>query len=162
MSCLFAFSYSLWGSQGRNTEMVCHSLLQWTTFCQNSPPWPIHLEWSYTACLSFTELDKAVGHMIIKWASCFWLWFQSACPLMPSLSTYCLARFSLTSDVGCLHGSSTKAQPLLLTFHMVYLLTSPLLTLDMGYLLLSTAADLGYGVSPLGRLPCQRCPAIPF
>ena len=27
-----------WGSQGKNTEVVCHSLLQWTTFCQNSPP----------------------------------------------------------------------------------------------------------------------------
>ena len=26
------------GSQGKNTEMVCHSLLQWTTFCQTSPP----------------------------------------------------------------------------------------------------------------------------
>ena len=22
------------GSQGKNTEVVCHSLLQWTTFCQ--------------------------------------------------------------------------------------------------------------------------------
>ena len=22
-----------WGSQGRNTEVICHSLLQWTTFC---------------------------------------------------------------------------------------------------------------------------------
>ena len=28
----FAFSYCSWGSQG-NTEVVCHSLLQWTTFC---------------------------------------------------------------------------------------------------------------------------------
>ena len=35
MSYLFAFS---WGSQGKSTEAVCHSLLQWTTFCQNSPP----------------------------------------------------------------------------------------------------------------------------
>ena len=26
------------GSQGKNTEVVCHSLLQWTTFCQISPP----------------------------------------------------------------------------------------------------------------------------
>ena len=26
-----------WGSQGKNTEVVCHSLPQWTTFCQNSP-----------------------------------------------------------------------------------------------------------------------------
>ena len=25
--------------------MVCHFLLQWTTFCQNSPLWPVHLGW---------------------------------------------------------------------------------------------------------------------
>ena len=30
----FAFSYYSWGSQGKNTEVVCHSLLQGTTFCQ--------------------------------------------------------------------------------------------------------------------------------
>ena len=29
--CWFAFSYCSWGSQGKNTEVVCHSLLQWTT-----------------------------------------------------------------------------------------------------------------------------------
>ena len=34
----FAFSYCSWGSQGKNTEVACHSLLQWTTFCQASPP----------------------------------------------------------------------------------------------------------------------------
>ena len=33
----FAFSYCSWGSQIKNTEVACHSLLQWTTFCQNSP-----------------------------------------------------------------------------------------------------------------------------
>ena len=27
--------YSSWGSQGKNAEVICHSLLQWTTFCQN-------------------------------------------------------------------------------------------------------------------------------
>ena len=37
---IFFFSYSSCGSQGRNTEVVCHSLLEWTTFHQNSPPWP--------------------------------------------------------------------------------------------------------------------------
>ena len=26
---LFSFSYCAWGSQGKNTEVVCHSLLQW-------------------------------------------------------------------------------------------------------------------------------------
>ena len=34
VSYCFAFSYCSWGSQGKNTEVVCHSLLQWTTFCQ--------------------------------------------------------------------------------------------------------------------------------
>ena len=33
---LFAFSYRSWVFQGKNTEVVCHSLLQWTMFCQNS------------------------------------------------------------------------------------------------------------------------------
>ena len=48
---LFAFSCCLWGSQGKNTEVVCHSLLQWTTFCQNSLSWPICLGWPYMARL---------------------------------------------------------------------------------------------------------------
>ena len=59
-SYLFAFSYCSWGSQGKNTEAVCHSLLQWTTFCQNSPPWSVHLGWPYMAwpsvSLSWTRL----------------------------------------------------------------------------------------------------------
>ena len=54
------FSYCSWGSQGKNTELVCHSLLQWTTFCQTSPPMTRRLGWPHTAWLSFTELDKAV------------------------------------------------------------------------------------------------------
>ena len=44
---LFAFSYCSWDSQGKNTEVVCHSLLQWTTFCQTSPPWPARLGWPH-------------------------------------------------------------------------------------------------------------------
>ena len=79
--------------------MACHSLLQWTTFCQNCPPWPVHLGWPYTAWLSFVELDKFVVHVIIL-ASFLWLWFQSVCPLMPSLSIYRLTWVSLTLDVG--------------------------------------------------------------
>ena len=64
VSYLSAFSYCSWGSQDKKTEVVCHSLLQWTTFCQNSPPRPVHLGWPYTAWLSFTELDKGVVHVI--------------------------------------------------------------------------------------------------
>ena len=47
----FCLSYCSWGSQDKSIEVVCHSLLQWTTFFQNSPPWPICLEWPYTAWL---------------------------------------------------------------------------------------------------------------
>ena len=97
----FCLSYCSWNSQGKNTEVVCHCLLQWTTFCQTSPPWPIHLGWPHAAWLSFIELDKAVVYVIIL-ASCLWLWFPSVCPLMPFLSTYHLTWVSLTLDMGYL------------------------------------------------------------
>ena len=97
----FTFSYSPWVSQGKKTEVVCHSLLQWTTFCQNSPTWPVLLGWPYMAWISFTELDKAVVH-VIRLVSFLWLCFQSFCPLMPSLHAYCLTGVSLTLDVGYL------------------------------------------------------------
>ena len=101
VSYLFAFSYCSWGSQGTNTEVFCHSLLQWATFCQTSPPWPVHLGWPHTAWLSFIELDRTVVH-VIRLAGFLWLRFQSVCPLMPSLSAYCLPWVSLTLDVGYL------------------------------------------------------------
>ena len=97
----FAFSYCSWGSQGKNTEVVCHSLLQWTTFHQTSPPWPVHLGWSHMAWFSFTELDKAVVR-VIRLANFLWLWFQCICSLMPSLNTYHLPWVSLTLVVGYL------------------------------------------------------------
>ena len=56
----FTFSYCSWGSQSKNPEVVCHSLLQGTTFCQTSPPRPDCLGWPHTAWLSFTELDMTV------------------------------------------------------------------------------------------------------
>ena len=71
--CLFILF--IWGSQGKNTEVFCHSLLQWTTFCQTFPPWPIRLGWPHTAWLSFIELDKAVV-CVIRLASFLWLWFR--------------------------------------------------------------------------------------
>ena len=59
---------------GKNTEVVCHSLLQWTTFCQTSPPRPVRLGWPHMAWLSFIYLDKAVVH-VTRLASFPWLWF---------------------------------------------------------------------------------------
>ena len=97
----FSFSYCSWDFQGKNTGVVCHSLLQWTTFCQTSPPWPTLLGWPHTAWLSFIELDKAVVH-VIRLTSFLWLWFQCVCPLMPSCNTYHLTWVSLTLGVGYL------------------------------------------------------------
>ena len=98
MSYRFAFSHCSRGSQGKNVEVVSHCLLQWTTFCQTSPPWPLHLQGPHTTWLSFIELDKAVVR-VIRLASCLWLWFQSVCPLMLSLSTDRLIWVSLTLEV---------------------------------------------------------------
>ena len=83
--------------------------LHWTTFCQTSPPWPIHLGWPHTAWLSFIELNKAVVY-VMRLASCLWSWFQFVCPLMSSLSTYHLAWVSLTLKPGGCNGS-TEAHP---------------------------------------------------
>ena len=101
VSCLSTFLYCSWGSQDKNTEVVCHSLLQWTTVCRNSPPRPVHRGWPYMAWLSFTELHKAVVP-VIRLASFLWSWFQCVCSLMPSHNTYHLTLISLTLDMGYL------------------------------------------------------------
>ena len=71
--CLFGSVHGV--SQGKNTEVACHCLLQWTMFCQNSLPWPLSIGWPYMAWLSFIELDKAVVH-VISLISFLWLWFS--------------------------------------------------------------------------------------
>ena len=75
VSYLFSFSYCSWGSQGKHTVVVCHSLLQWTTFCQNSPPSPVSWVAPHGMAHSFIELDKAVVH-VISLISFLWLWFS--------------------------------------------------------------------------------------
>ena len=83
VSCHFAFSYCSWGFQGKNTEVVCHSLPQWTIFCQTSPPWSSHLGWPHMAWLSFIELDKSVVR-VIRLGSFLWLRFQCVPSAAPS------------------------------------------------------------------------------
>ena len=121
VSYLFAFSYCSWGSQGKNTEVVCHSLLQWTTFCQPSPPWPVRLGWSHTAWLSFIELDKAV----VLWSD--WL-------------VFCDCGFSL-SALWCPLSSPTVLLGFLLPWTWAVSSRLPLLTLDVGYLFWSTCCS---------------------
>ena len=120
--CLFIL---FMGFQGKNTEVVCHSLLQWTTFCQTSPPWPACLGWLHMAW-GFSELDKAVVH-VIRLASFLWLWFQCVCPLMPSLNTCYLTWVSLTLDVGYLF----MAAPAKCSHCSLPWMKSPLLTLNV-------------------------------
>ena len=83
-------------------------ILKWFAIPFSSGPYSarplhhdVHLGWPHTSWLNVIELDKAVVH-VIRLASCLWLWFQSVCPLMPSLSTYRLTWVSLTLDVGYL------------------------------------------------------------
>ena len=79
----------------------------------------------YGMAHSFTELDKAVVH-VIRLASCPWLWFQSVCPLIPSLSAYRLTWVSLTLDVRL----SPQGHP---SWPWTWSISSPLLLyLDMG------------------------------
>ena len=80
-SYLFAFSYCLWGSQGKNTlsglpfpSPVDHILSEFSTMTR--------LSWVaiHGMAHSFTELDKAVVH-VIRLVSFLWLWFS---PCLPS------------------------------------------------------------------------------
>ena len=96
----------------------------------------LHLGWPHIAWISFIELDKAVVHMI-KLANFLWLWFQTVCPMIPSLNTYCFTWVSLTLDGGIcswLLQQSTATAPYL----------------DVGYHLTAPTPDLGCGVSLLG------------
>ena len=62
--------------------MVCHSLLQWTMFCQNSPPWPVHLPWPYIAWLIVSLNQTRLWSMWSVWLVFCDCGFQSVCPLM--------------------------------------------------------------------------------
>ena len=66
----FSFSYCSWSSQGKETEVVCHSLLQWTTFCQTSPPWPSHLGWPHTAWLMVRVRRVERSYSMIRRGGC--------------------------------------------------------------------------------------------
>ena len=67
MSYLFAISYCSWGSHSKNTEVVYHSLLQWTTFCQNCPLWPDLLGWPYTAWIIVSMSETRLWSMWWDW-----------------------------------------------------------------------------------------------
>ena len=61
---LFVFSFSPWSSHGKNTGVGCGFPFQWTTFCQSSSLWPIHLWWPCTAWL-IASFHKPYGHKAV-------------------------------------------------------------------------------------------------
>ena len=131
MSCLFAFSCCSWGFSRQEywsglsfSSPVDHIL---SRFGQPHTPW-----------LSFIELDKTIVH-VMRLASFLWLWFQSVCSLMPSLSGYRLIWVSLTLDVGYLLSRCSWPWVWSIFSRM------PLLSLDVGYLLSAVPPDLGHG-----------------
>ena len=67
-SCLQSFPVS--GSFPLYTGVVCHSFLQWITFCQNSPPWPVRMGWPYmpwlVASLSYTSSFTTIRQWPMK------------------------------------------------------------------------------------------------
>ena len=84
-SFLFPFHYCPWNSQGKKTDVVCHPLLQWTTFYQNSSV--VCLGWPYMA-YSFIELHKAMIHVVIL-VSFLCYGFHLSCPQMDDDKRMC-------------------------------------------------------------------------
>ena len=82
VSYLFACSYCWWGSQGKNAAVVCHFLLRWTRFCQNSPPWSICIGWPDTAWLTVSLSWTQLWSMWSVWVVFCDCAFHSVCPLM--------------------------------------------------------------------------------
>ena len=61
---LFAFSSCSWGSQGKNNEVVCHCLLQWTTFCQSME---LQKGWAWLSELNNNEVTQKT----LSWSRLF-------------------------------------------------------------------------------------------
>ena len=64
MSYVFAFSYCSWGSQDKNTEVVCNSLRVDHVLPELSTMTRLSWVALHSMAHSFIELDKAVVHVI--------------------------------------------------------------------------------------------------
>ena len=65
---MHTFLYSSRGSHSKYTGVVCHSLLQWVMFCQNSLLWPVHLGWPYNAWLTASPSYASPFPMTRQWS----------------------------------------------------------------------------------------------
>ena len=137
-----------WGSQGKNTEGVCHSLLQWTTFCQTSPPWPVHLGWPHMAWLSFIGLDKAVVPVWLDWLVFCDYGFSVSALWCPPATRTVLTWVSITLDVGYLFTAAPAKR------------SCCSLPWTRGISSLAAPSDLEHGIAPLGPLVPAQPPLL--
>ena len=79
----FGLLYSSWGSHSKYTGVVCHPLLQWITFCQNSLLWSVCLGWPRTAWLIASLSSQAPS----SWQGSD-PWRGQARVLKPQIKTY--------------------------------------------------------------------------
>ena len=79
---LVHFSYCSWSSRGKNTGVVCHSLFQWATFCQNSPLWLVRLGVPCTTWLIASLSYASPFTMTRQWSMrSFQYWYIKLLPL---------------------------------------------------------------------------------
>ena len=133
--CLFMLFI---GSQGRNTEVICHSLLQRTTFCQPSLPWSIHFGGpTWLGLVSRVRQDCGLWSDLLVVCDCVFSLSAPWCPLsVPTIllgfllpwtwgisSQLLQQRAAAAPYLGhgvALHSCSSKAQLLLLTLDVGY------------------------------------------
>ena len=81
----FSFSYCSWGSQGKNTEVVCHSLLHGPHFIRT-----LHQDLSVLGLdHSLTELHKAVIPVVILVSFCDHVSLCGGCSIIVLASSVC-------------------------------------------------------------------------
>ena len=68
---LFVLLCRSWDSHSKYTGLLCHSLLQWITFCQKSLLWPFCLGWLYRAWL-IAPLSFASPFATRQWSITRW------------------------------------------------------------------------------------------
>ena len=125
VSYLFTFSCCFWDSQGKNIEVVCHSLLRWTTFGQNSPQWPLRLGWPCTlrliASLSYTRVWSMWSFRLVFWDCGFHsgdhgivVFASSVCLLMDEDKRHCVCVCVCVCVTSCdIVDCSTRGFPVL-------------------------------------------------
>ena len=74
---IFSFSFCSWCSQGKNAELGCHSLLQWSTFLSvlSTMTFPSWMALHDVMTQSFIEVGTVMG-LVISLVSFLWLWFS--------------------------------------------------------------------------------------